>query len=449
MAEMVRINEGKTKIIWAVRNSGEAEIESKNDITAFDDPKFTSVMPDKAILSTTTTCGVFELLKAAGLPVAYLRKTSENKFRALYTKMLPLEIVARRLVGPKSSYIQRYPGLAEGRTGTNPYRFHRLKVEFFLKTAKGKVAVDEETVWEGLEPGKDPEDPLITNIFSAVWLLAHPHKPVGTPGYDLKKSIPRSLLLPLEQHIDRALEMVKRSFLVLEGAFGALGFHFPDLKVELGIGPDNQLLISDVLDNDSWRLCDFSWQEYSKQFYRDLIKAHPEGLTGEQMAEVASRYRVVARLTTSFRIPDQALVLWRGSEDDPLPEIPTPYKDLPGVHIEEVVESGHKSPRQSCDRVDELETKYPDGGVIIVNVGRSNAVGPELAARMSWPVISVPKDYEKFPADVHSSVRLPSNVPNLTTWPDSNAIRAAMNFLALKNPAVYAARRMEIEELDL
>lgn len=441
--------EGKTKRIWETGDTDIVRVESKNDITAFDDAQFTSIMPDKAVLANITTCRVFELLEEAGLPVAYLNQISNTEFRAINTRMIPLEIVARRLAGPKSSYVSRYPHLGEDRSDKKPYRFHQLKTEVFLKTTKGKVIVAGKMIWGGLDPAKGEEDPLVADPYQEIWKFVHSKKPFGTPEYDLKKAIPRNIIIS-DAHLKKVMKLIKQCFLVLEGAFKALGFRIPDIKVEFGINSSGELLISDVLDNDSWRLSDFAWEEYSKQYYRDLIKTNPGGLTEDQLREVARRYRVVAELAKSFRIPNQALVFWRGSKDDPFLEleIEDKYRNLPGVHIENIAESGHKSPRKCADRINELETKYPDGGVIVLNVGRSNGAGPPLASRTTWPVISIPKDYEKFPEDVHSSVHLPSKVPNLTIWPESNAIRAALNILALKNPAVYAARQMEIEELD-
>ena len=61
-----KIAEGKTKIVW---EGGEVLIESKDDITAGDGAKH-DVIPGKGRLATATTCNVFRLLKACGLPVA-------------------------------------------------------------------------------------------------------------------------------------------------------------------------------------------------------------------------------------------------------------------------------------------------------------------------------------------------------------------------------------------
>lgn len=446
------VAEGKTKRIWTVRIApSKVRVHSKDDVTAFDDKRFTSIMPDKAVLSTATTCRVFELLRAAGLPVAFSQQLADTEFLAQKARMILLEVIARRLVGPKSSYVARYPHLAEGRTDENPFRFHRLKIEPFLKTTKGKLVINGKTVLEGLNPEKGEEDPLITNPYDAVWKLAHSKRPVGSPESDLKKTVQRDLIIS-KQHLSYTMDLTRKTFLVIEGAFNILGFRLADLKIEVGIDALEELVIADVIDNDSWRLTDYAWNEYSKQFYRDLIKGRPKdmGLSEEEMREVARRYRLVAELTAKFRLPKQALVIWTGSPND---EIISTTEDInlsfPGVALEKVVKSGHKQSRAVADEIDRLETQYPDGGVIIVYVRRSNGLGPTLASRTTWPVISVPADLEKHPEDIWSSVRLASKDPHLTAWPFENALRAALNHLAQKNPAVYMARQMEIEELDI
>lgn len=118
------------------------------------------------------------------------------------------------------------------------------------------------------------------------------------------------------------------------------------------------------------------------------------------------------------------------------------------MSVIDVILSGHKSPAAALLRLEKIIQEHPDGGVIIAKVGRSNGLGPILAARTSWPVIALPATLKDFPEDVWSSLRLPSNVPLLTTWPDENAVLAALNILAQKNPAIYAECQYEIEELD-
>ncbi|MCK4822165.1 AIR carboxylase family protein, partial [bacterium] len=118
------------------------------------------------------------------------------------------------------------------------------------------------------------------------------------------------------------------------------------------------------------------------------------------------------------------------------------------VEVVEVIYSGHKSTKASINKLNEIVGNYPDGGVIIAKVGRSNGLGPILAAHTTWPVIAIPATLKSFPNDIWSSVRMPSLVPMATAWPDKNAIRLAVNFLAAKNPALHMWSQKQMESLD-
>lgn len=91
------IAEGKTKRIWSHEDNPKmVVIESKSKITAFDDPSKTQEFEAKAKYATNTTCRVFELLKKAGIPVAFEKQLGETEFLAPRCTMIPLEVIARR-----------------------------------------------------------------------------------------------------------------------------------------------------------------------------------------------------------------------------------------------------------------------------------------------------------------------------------------------------------------
>jgi phosphoribosylaminoimidazole carboxylase/phosphoribosylaminoimidazole-succinocarboxamide synthase len=66
-----------------------------------------------------------------------------------------------------------------------------------------------------------------------------------------------------------------------------------------------------------------------------------------------------------------------------------------------------------------------------------------LAAHTSVPVITVPAGYRDFPEDVWSSLRAPSDVPVMTVLEPGNAVLAALQLLAARNPALYALTRLD------
>src|SRR5471032_959559 len=120
------VAEGKTKKIHAVKGSSDlAAIVAKDDITAGDGAKH-DIIPDKGRLATATTCNVFRLLKACGLPVAFVEQDSPISFVAPKCDMLPYEVVVRREA--HGSYLKSNPHFTKGQL------FPQLVVEFFLKT---------------------------------------------------------------------------------------------------------------------------------------------------------------------------------------------------------------------------------------------------------------------------------------------------------------------------
>ncbi len=426
--------EGKTKKVWQTEPESDfIIIENKEDITAYDNPEYTKKFSSKAVYATTTACRVFELLKNAGLPVAYERQLSPVEFLAPKCAMIPLEAVPRRYA--VGSYLKRHPELAGA--GKVPHRFHRLATEFFLKTTDGRLERNGEVLVQGLDKLNGEEDPFIANQTEEVWPLYHSKKPAHDPAADLKRQIKASLVLPggLEsmKNLDKIL---RQTFLILESAWGGLGLRMIDMKAEFGLTKDNKILIADVIDNDSWRLRDANWEELSKEAFRQ----------GEALDEVEKKYGLVASLVERFRIPKQAVIFWRGSEKDELPILKNEYENK--INIKNITLSGHKATGQCLKELERVMAEYPDGGVIIAKVGMSNGLGPILAAHTAWPVITIPKDYKEFPLDAWSSLRAPSDVPLATICSDANAVDYALNILAQKNPLLYMLRQSRIEELD-
>lgn len=421
------LNEGKTKIVF--ESTGDSDLcilEAKDDITAGDGAKH-DLIAGKAELATKTTSNVFRLLEASGVPVAFREQTDAVCFLAEKCLMLPYEVVVRREA--HGSYPKRYPHLKNG------HLFPRLLVEFFLKT-KGKV-------WEGRPIPKD--DPYID--FGVGWFPAHLYRP-DMPSWQNEAYIDTLEAFPgcagRREHFPAMSRIARHTFLVLEKAWQLVGRRLVDFKVEFGFNAEGKLLLADVIDNDSWRVLE-NGRYIDKQLYRE----------GAPLSEVTERYRQVAELTERFELPTQRIVLWRGSDKDdlkPLIEAIAPYAyftlDLPphpGVGIREVTCSAHKQPVRAHQELTWLVQQVPDA-VVIAYVGRSNGLGPTLAANTTVPVITVPASAEEFPDDVWSSLRVPSDVPVMTVLEPKNAVLAALQILAMRNPKLYAALRMHQEE---
>src|SRR6185295_14985 len=99
--------------------------------------------------------------------------------------------------------------------------------------------------------------------------------------------------------------IARQAFLVLERAWSLEGGTLVDFKVEFGFDAKGNLLLADVIDNDSWRVIE-NGSYIDKQVYRD----------GGALDDVAAKYRQVAEITDRFRLPRQQIILWRGSDKD-------------------------------------------------------------------------------------------------------------------------------------
>jgi phosphoribosylaminoimidazole carboxylase/phosphoribosylaminoimidazole-succinocarboxamide synthase len=409
------VTEGKTKKVYKIKDGADrVAVISKDDITAGDGAKH-DVIPDKGRLATATTSNVFRLLKACGIPVGFVEQDSATSFVAPGCEMLPYEVVTRREA--HGSYLKRNPHFAKGQL------FPRLIVEFYLKTKdknwKGKPLVADDPFMQFADDGKIK--------------LYNPAKPLqGQEPF---------LVLPVSDVFTRSGEekifpemarIARQAFLVLEKAWQLEGGTLVDLKVEFGYDAKGNLLLADVVDNDSWRVLE-SGAYIDKQVYRD----------GGALDDVAAKYRRVADITGHFRVPRQRIILWRGSEKDNPEAFTKALGDL-GDMMEVVTCSIHKEPVRGAATLYRLLQEVPDS-VVIAFIGRSNGAGPVLSALSTTPVITVPASIKDFPEDVWSSLRAPSATPVMTVLEPSNAVLAALQILSARNPKVYAHIRGVIE----
>ena len=410
------VAEGKTKKIHLVKGSSDlVTVVAKDDITAGDGAKH-DIIPDKGRLATATTSNVFRLLKACGLPVAFDGQDSAISFSAPKCEMLPYEVVVRREA--HGSYLKRNPHLAKGQL------FPHLIVEFYLKTKdknwKGKPLVADDPFMQFAEDARQIK-------------LFNPAKPLqGQEPF---------LVLPTSEVFGRADEsksfpemrrIARQAFLALERAWQLEGGTLVDLKVEFGFDAKGNLLLADVIDNDSWRVLE-SGAYIDKQVYRD----------GGALDDVAAKYRHVAEITSHFHVPRQRIILWRGSEKDKTDAFSDALGELKDM-MTVVTCSVHKEPVAAAGILHRMAQEIPDT-VVIAYIGRSNGAGPTLSAMSTVPVITVPASVKEFPEDLWSSLRAPSAVPVMTVLEPANAVLAALQILSGRNPRLYAKVRGEIE----
>jgi phosphoribosylaminoimidazole carboxylase / phosphoribosylaminoimidazole-succinocarboxamide synthase len=411
------VAEGKTKTIRRIVGSDDlVALVSKDDITAGDGAKH-DVISGKGALANRTTCNVFRLLKACGVPVAFEEQDSATSFVGPHCTMLPYEVVTRREA--HGSYLKRHPQFAKGQL------FPKLIVEFYLKT-KGKT-------WKG--------KPLVADDPLMIYSDGDSRIPLFNPAKPLQGQEP-FLVLSADEVFDHKDEwklfpemrrIARQAFLALEKAWQLEAGTLVDLKVEFGLDTKGRLLLADVIDNDSWRVLE-NGAYIDKQVYRD----------GGALDTVVEKYRRVADITANFRVPQQRIILWRGSESDKTEAFAQALGEFADM-MSVVTCSVHKEPVAAAHTLQRMIQEVPDS-VIIAYIGRSNGAGPTLSAMSTIPVITVPASAKEFPEDVWSSLRAPSKVPVMTVLEPSNAVLAALQILSARNPRIYAHVRGEIEQ---
>src|SRR5437773_10452995 len=235
--------EGKTKVIYAhPQDESLAYMVNKDQITAGDGAR-RNELAGKARWSTITTANVFRLLNQEAIETHFVQQVNDTTLLVRRCEMLPVEVVMRRIA--TGSYLKRHPEVSEGT------RFEPVLVETFLKDD----ARHDPQIW--------PEDII-------------------------------SMGLATLSEIEWMAQQGRRVFETLERAWATVDVTLVDLKIEFGRDKRSDLMVADVIDNDSWRL----WpggdktRMLDKQVYRNL-----QTVTEQDMQGIADRYALLADLT--------------------------------------------------------------------------------------------------------------------------------------------------------
>ncbi len=239
--------EGKTKQIYAYPDDDTlAYMVNKDQITAGDGTRRNELV-GKSRWSTITTANVFRLLNNENIATHFVEQINDTTLLVRRCKMLPVEQVMRRIA--TGSYLKRNPQVSEGT------RFDPVLVETFLKDD----ANHDPQIWE-----KDIIDMGLATAPEIEWMA----------------------------------DQGRRVFVTLERAWASIDVTLVDLKIEFGRDLLGNLLVADVIDNDSWRL----WpggdktRMLDKQVYRNL-----KDVTEQELQGVADRYALVADLTGKLK----------------------------------------------------------------------------------------------------------------------------------------------------
>jgi len=265
--------EGKTKIIRMTIQQHIVCVESKPDITAGDGAR-RDIIEGKDFLATETTSNCFFLLRRHGIPNHFLSRVDDTSFYARECAMIPIESVVRRIA--TGSYLKRNPEGVEGEI------FPELVSELFWKDDANH---DPMMVWREAE---------------RLYYLHSASKPVAddTAVGAIGEIRCKGGMFADRETVHEMQHLTREVFLVLEEAWKKQDVALVDLKIEFGFDTETgQLLVADVIDNDSWRIwpAGDKTKAKDKQVYRDLKER-----TSRELGKIKENYAWVAKKTRAF-----------------------------------------------------------------------------------------------------------------------------------------------------
>lgn len=255
MNKGIEIARGKTKVLYEAAGQPDMLVVQQTDSISAGDGARRNEISGKGRLAAQTTARVFRLLNLCGLPTHYLNggeDDDDNEMLVRRCNMIPLEVVVRGVAA--GSLVRRNPGLQRG-----ALLVPRM-VEFFFKDDA-------------------QHDPLITPDAIVAQGIANPAE------------------------VSAMTEIARLTFEVLAHAWRKRDVLLVDLKIEFGrlTSGENkgQLVIADVIDNDSWRIWPQGREErmLDKQMYRNL-----ETVDDAALARVKKAYEEVADMVGSFPV---------------------------------------------------------------------------------------------------------------------------------------------------
>jgi len=336
----IEIARGKTKVLYEDPGQPHQLVVAQTDQISAGDGARRHEIAGKGRLAAQTTARVFRLLNLCGLPTHYLNGGEDddnNEMVVRRANMIPLEVVTRGVAA--GSFARRNPGVARG-TLLVP-----RVIEFFLKD--------------------DAQ-----------------HDPMISPDQIVAQSI------AAPQEIGVMTELARLTFDILSHAWRKRDVLLVDLKVEFGrlAGGENQgqLVIADVIDNDSWRVWPQGREELmlDKQMYRNLQTVDEAALENVKRA-----YERVADLVGTFPVmrPGMVAVIADAAPQvERASEIVTALGQL-GVPTVRHVASPSTTPGYVLQLMQQLEASF--ARLIVVAVGENDLLRSMLDANSSAPVL--------------------------------------------------------------
>ncbi len=119
-----------------------------------------------------------------------------------------------------------------------------------------------------------------------------------------------------------------------------------------------------------------------------------------------------------------------------------------GVTSEIIVASAHKVPEKVVEVIEKLN-KRTEPTVVITCVGMSNGLAGVTAGSCVHPVVNCPpyKDLTEYLIDIHSNLRMPSDVPVMTVLHPKNAALSALRILGESDPTLRKKLLVRIKKI--
>jgi phosphoribosylaminoimidazole-succinocarboxamide synthase len=344
----IEIARGKTKVLYENPGQPHQLVVAQTDQISSGDGARRNEIAGKGRLAAQTTARVFRLLNLCGLPTHYLNGGEDddnNEMVVRRANMIPLEVVTRGVAA--GSFAKRNPGLARG-TLLVPH-----VIEFFFKDDAA-------------------------------------HDPMISPD----EIVARGIAAP--QEVGAMSELARLTFDILSHAWRKRDVLLVDLKVEFGrlAGGDNQgqLVIADVIDNDSWRIWPQGREELmlDKQIYRNLEIVDEPALEGVKQA-----YERVADLVGTFPVmrPGMVAVIADSAERvERANEFVRAVGQL-GVPTVRHVANPATTPGFVLQLMQQLEASF--ARLVVIAVGETDLLRTMLDASSSAPVLDGTDDVSR------------------------------------------------------
>ena len=215
----VMLYEGKAKQIFKTDDAAKVVIHYKDDATAFNGVKKSSIA-NKGILNNAITTIIFEMLEKRGIKTHFIEKINERDQLCHQVEIIPLEVIIRNVIA--GSMAKRL-GIEEGTVPSN-------------------------VVYELCYKNDTYGDPLINDDHAVA---------LGLATYEELATIKKMTL-----EINQALIEF----------FDKQGIRLIDFKIEFGRKNDGTIVLADEISPDTFRLWDKETNEKldKDRFRRDL-----------------------------------------------------------------------------------------------------------------------------------------------------------------------------------